>query len=230
MHRSPRVAVRSLIVPVCLACLAATVARAEDDGNRSKFNKVLAAGDPAPTFEKLPGADGKTHTLSDYGDEKVVVVVFASTLCSVVDLYQDRIVQLSKDYAGKGVKVVAISCERRGLNSDGIAGDLLPAGDTAELDRIRERVAKQNLPFDYLYDGSQKLGRAYGVTATPTCFVLDGERKIAYLGAFDDNLPADGVMQHYVRDAVDAVLAGKPPETREALARGCLMVYGESTE
>lgn len=222
MHRSPRVA----FVGCLSLLLAATVVRGED-GNRSKFNKALAPGDAAPVFTELPGADGRSHSLADYKDSKVVVVVFASTLCSVVDLYEDRVEKLTRDYEKKGVKVVAISCERRGVDADGLAADLVAADAAKEIERIRDKVAKQGLPFEYLYDGSQKFGRAYGVTATPTCFVLDGKRKIAYLGAFDDNFPEDGVMQHYVRDAVDAVLAGREPETRESLARGCRLDYAE---
>lgn len=189
--------------------------------NRSKFNAVVAPGDEAPNFEDLPGADGKTHSLADYKDAKVIVVCFSSTLCNVVTLYEDRFVDLAKEYGPKGVSFVAISCERR----SGAAGELGSAEDAGELERIRERAKAESLPFDYLYDGTQKVARAYGARSTPSFFVLDGKRKIAYLGGFDDKFPAEAVMEHYVRDAVDAVLAGKSPEVDATLARGCRIDY-----
>ncbi len=200
--------------------------------NRSKFNAKLAPGDPAPRFEKLPGADGETHGLADYKEAKVVVVCFASTLCGVVDLYEPRLAEFAAKYKKQGVQVVAISCERRGPSTEipGGAGEVTTPEKSGELARIRERVKEHQLPFDYLYDGSQATGRAYGALATPTLFVLDGKRRIVYLGPFDDSIPVDGVERHYVRDAVEAVLAGKSPQKTEALARGCRIDYAETSK
>jgi peroxiredoxin len=218
------------VLPACVSfclVLALLPARLPGDENRSKFNAKLAPGDAAPVFEKLPGVDGKEHSLAEYKEAKVVVVCFTSSLCTVVDIYEERLAAFAKEYEPKGVKFVAISCERRGADAEGLAGDIVTAAESGELERLRTKVKEHSLPFDFLYDGSQKTARAYGATATPTLFVLDGNRKIAYLGAFDDSFPADAVTEHYVRDAVDAVLAGREPEVKESLARGCRLDYAD---
>jgi hypothetical protein len=80
-------------------------------------------------------------------------------------------------------------------------------------------------PFPYLHDADQSVGRGFGATSTPQLFVLDGERKIAYMGAFDDNMIESEVKHHYLIDAVDALLAGKKPEVTETRARGCSIEY-----
>jgi hypothetical protein len=74
------------------------------------------------------------------------------------------------------------------------------------------------------------VGKAYGVNVSVQAFVLDPKRRIVYLGAFDDNTDPEKVTKHYVKDAVDAVLAGKVPAVKESLPRGCPVEYGEASE
>ena len=93
------------------------------------------------------------------------------------------------------------------------------------LDKMRERAEKKGFNFDYLYDSSQATGRAYGATVTPHLFVLDRNRKIAYMGAFDDAINPSKVQAHYIADAVDTLLAGKKPEVTETRQRGCGILY-----
>jgi hypothetical protein len=91
---------------------------------------------------------------------------------------------------------------------------------------MKVRASEKGYPFPYLYDETQKTGRNYGATATPHFFLLDGERKIAYMGAFDDSTfePAKAE-KHYLVDALKAVLDGKEPRVRESLQRGCAIDY-----
>jgi peroxiredoxin len=177
---------------------------------KSKFNSVLAIGDKAPDWENLPGVDGKPHSLADYRDAKAVVIVFTCNHCPVAKMHEDRLIDLAKKYA-KDVQVVAISVSRS--PADG-------------LDKMKTRASEKGFPFPYLYDETQKTGRSYGATATPHFFLLDGERKIAYMGAFDDSTfePAKAE-KHYLVDALKAVLAGKEPRVRESLQRGCAIDY-----
>ena len=94
------------------------------------------------------------------------------------------------------------------------------------LDKMKSRASDKKFPFPYLYDESQQSGRAYGATATPHFFVLDSDRKIAYMGAFDDNIfDPEKVEKHFLVDAVDAVLAGNEPQVKETLQRGCAIDY-----
>jgi len=167
-------------------------------------------GNAAPSWKGLDGVDGKKHGLDDYKDAKVLVVAFTCNSCPVAKAYEDRFISFVKDYKEKGVAFVAINCNN------------IPAD---RLDKMKERAEKKGSHFDYVYDPSQKSGRAYGATVTPHLFVLDKNRRIAYMGAFDNNMAPSKVENHYVRDAVEALLAGKQPEISETRQFGCGIKY-----
>lgn len=170
----------------------------------------VKVGDPAPAWSGLPGVDDKQHALDDYRSAKLLVVVFTCNHCPVAKAYEDRLTALAKDYQDKGVQVVAINCNN------------LPAD---KLDKMKERAKEKGFTFPYLYDASQKTGRDYGARVTPHVFVLDAARKIAYSGAIDDNQTVKNVQASYLRDALDALLAGKTPSRPVTKAVGCGIKY-----
>jgi peroxiredoxin len=177
---------------------------------KAKFNKVLNIGDKAPDWTDLPGVDGKNHNLNEYREAKALVLVFTCNHCPVSRKYEERLIQLAKEHE-KEVQIVAISVSHNGAD---------------RLDKMKARAAESKLPYPYLYDESQHSARAYGATVTPHFFVLDSERKIAYMGAFDDNIfEPEKAEKHYLIDAVEAVLAGKQPQVKESLQRGCAIEY-----
>ena len=167
-------------------------------------------GDPAPDFKGIIGIDDKKHGLSDFKDSKLVVLVFTCNHCPVASGYERRLVALQDDYKAKGVQVVAV-------NVNNIEAD--------RLDKMKQRAKASKFNFPYLYDSSQKMGHDYGATVTPHVFLLDRQRKIAYMGAVDDKLNVDQVKKTYLRNAIDAVLDGKKP--REAVTKqfGCGIQY-----
>ncbi len=175
-----------------------------------KFNKVLSIGDPAPQFSQLAGTDDKPHGLADFQDAKAVVVIYTCNHCPVAQAYEDRVMAVQKEYQAKGVQVVAIN-----VNNN----------DADKLDAMKERAGIKGFNYPYLYDASQKSAASYGASVTPHVFVLDGQRKIAYMGAFDDSMSAGDVKQPYVRNALDAVLSGKSPTIAETRQVGCGIVY-----
>src|SRR5207302_8204699 len=160
-----------------------------------EFNKGLTIGDPAPAFANLPGVDGKSHSLADYKDD-VLVIAITSNECIVSIAYEDRIIALAQKYLGK-VAFVAISVS---LEDD----DKLPA--------MKKRAQKKGFPYPYLYDESQNIGRALGASVTPEFFVLNKDRKIAYMGAFDDDIDETKVKEKYLEPALDAILKGQAPK------------------
>lgn len=167
-------------------------------------------GDDGPAWIDLEGVDGERHSLGDLEDAKAVVVVFTCNHCPVAKAYEDRLIAFQNDYKERGVAVVAI-------NVNNNPADKLPA--------MKKRAEEKNFPFLYLYDPSQKIGRDYGATVTPHVFVLDGEHNVAYRGAIDDNMSADKAQTHYLRDAVDAILAGEAPSTNSTQPAGCGIQY-----
>lgn len=191
-----------------LIWLSATAAWAAEP--RAKFNKVLTFGDSAPVWTDLPGVDGKSHSLSDYAEAQVLVVVFTCNHCPVAKAYEPRMLKFVETYRDRGVQWVAINVN---LNK------------ADRLDKMQERAKARGYTFPYLFDESQASARKYGATVTPHLFVLDRERRVAYMGAFDDSFDPAKVKRTYLTDAVDALLAGKPPPVRETLQRGCEIQY-----
>ena len=176
----------------------------------AKYNRVLELGKKAPAWRDLSGIDGKKHSLADLAKKKVVVVVFTCNHCPVARAYEKRIVRFTRGFKKKGVALVAINVNN------------LPAD---RLERMKERAATRGFNFPYLYDPSQKIGRAYGAVVTPHFFVLDRERKIAYMGAFDDNQNEANAKKRWLAAAVDALLKGERPEVGETRQFGCAIQY-----
>ena len=181
------------------------------------FNKVVKVGDKAPDFSGIPAVspsgEQSSLTLSDL-KEDVVVLVFLANHCPVVQACDDRIIDFANDYKDKSVKLVAVSV-------NDIDQDRLPG--------IKHHMKDKKLNYTYGYDESQAIGHAYGASATPHFFVLDKERKIRYMGAMDDNARNEAkVTKHYLRDAVDALLAGKTPPVEETRPTGCSVKYKSS--
>src|SRR5262245_15106841 len=191
-----------------------------------KYNKVVGPGDKAPTFSGLPAVMGdQDASISLDGiKEDAVVLVFLANHCPWVTRVEDRLIDLANDYKGKNVKFVAVCVTP--LPSAVPEGYKKEYSESDTLDKIRERVREKKYPFAYGRDDSQKIGREYGAIATPVFFVLDKERKIRYTGLLDDNIADESkVSKHYVRDAVEAVLANKPVEVEETRATGCGIGY-----
>jgi peroxiredoxin len=170
----------------------------------------LKIGDAAPDWSGLPGIDDRLHALSGYKDAEAIVLVFTCNHCPVARAYEDRLNAFHTDYAGKGVRLVAVNVNN------------LPAD---RLDKMKERAAAKGFKFPYLHDASQKIGHDYGARVTPHVFVLDGERRLAYRGAVDDSQRVERVKVHYLRDAVDALLAGKKPARPDTRPFGCSVKY-----
>jgi peroxiredoxin len=169
-------------------------------------------GDKAPLWSALTGVDGAQHSLRDFesGKDNLVVLVFTCNTCPVAVAYEDRLVALQRDYQGKGVQFVAINVKH---------------GAADGLDKMKERAAEKDFNFPYLSDPSQASGRAYGAQVTPHVFVIDQGRKIAYIGAIDDSKAVDKVTKHFLRDALDALLAGQKPPLAQTKAFGCGIKY-----
>ncbi|MBC7816927.1 MAG: thioredoxin family protein [Planctomycetaceae bacterium] len=178
----------------------------------AKFNKVLDIGKPAPAWKELLGVDGQRHGLDDLKEAKLVVVVFACNHCPVVKAYERRLIRFVDDYRDKGVEFVAISVSRQ-------PSDQLP--------QMKTRASDSGFNFPYLIDPTQKIARAYGATCTPHVFVLDQKRRVAYMGKIDDHLDDSKVGERFLRDAVDALLAGKQPEVAETRQVGCDIEFVE---
>ena len=173
-----------------------------------EYNEKLNIGDPAPAWIKLPGVDGKEHSLADLKDKQAIVVVFTCNSCPYAVDYEDRVITFAKKYAGPDSKVALVA-----LGVNAFDADRLPA--------MKARAEAKSFNFPYLFDETQKIAVDYGARVTPEFFVLNRERKVVYMGAMDDNTDAAKAKINYVEAAVEAVLQGKSPEVKETNGIGC---------
>ena len=179
---------------------------------------TLPLGAVAPDFN-LPGVDGRNWTLKDFADAKILVVVFTCNHCPTAQDYQERIKAIAADYKAKGVALVAINPnDANALRFDELAWSDM--SDTFAEMKIRSQDGHYNFP--YLYDGeTESVAKAYGPVATPHAFVFDSARKLRYEGAIDDSQRVGHVTKHYLRDALDALLAGQTPAVTQTKLIGC---------
>jgi peroxiredoxin len=166
----------------------------------------------APAFD-LPGVDGRNHTLDEYADAGVLVLVQSCNHCPYVLAWEGRIDALAREYSDRGVRFVAISSN----DAEAYPADSFEA--------MVKHALEAGYSFDYLYDESQEVARALGSERTPEVFVFDAERRLVYHGLVDDNREEAEVTRHYLRDALDAVLAGEAPEVVDTPPVGCTVKW-----
>ncbi|MFO0919171.1 MAG: thioredoxin family protein [Planctomycetaceae bacterium] len=180
-----------------------------------KFNKKLSIGDAAPAWSKLAGTDHQVHALSDYKSE-LLVIIFTCNRCPIAQSYEARFLKFAADYKPQNVSVVAINVN---------------GGKAESLETMTERAKTQDYTFDYLKDATQESAKAYGARTTPTVFLLDRDRKVIYMGAFDDNWQSESAVEHhYLVDAVTAALAGQSIAVAETRSAGCGIPFGVDEE
>src|SRR5262245_22594563 len=201
------------LASVFLVAAAFSLVRAADPAG---FH-ALAIGEAAPDF-KLPGVDDKDYTLANFAAAKLLCVVFTCNHCPTAQAYEERIAKLHADYQDKGVALVAIS------PNDPQAVRLDELGYTDVSDSFAEmklRAKASKFAFPYLYDGqTQRTSLAYGVVATPQVFLFDQSRQLRYVGRIDDS-DIKTVTSHDARNAIDALLAGKPVPAEKTRTFGC---------
>jgi thiol-disulfide isomerase/thioredoxin len=200
-----------------LTLLIAVVIPAAADGDEHG-PAPLVIGAAAPDF-CLPAIDGKTHCLADYASAKILVIAFTCNHCPTAQLYESRIKQLAADYQDRGVTLIAIQPN----NPNAVRLDEMGYTDVGDsFDEMKIRAAYRHFNFPYLYDGEdQKIARAYGPAATPHLFIFDAARKLRYEGRVDNNPREKLVTRQNAREAIDALLAGKPVAVEKTPSVGC---------
>jgi peroxiredoxin len=167
---------------------------------------MTAIGDHAPTFA-LPDTEGATH---EPGEAPATVVVFTCNHCPYALAWHQRIVDVARDYADRGVRVLAV-------NSND--AERYPRDSPQQMRARVERGELGDVP--YLRDESQSVADAYGAKTTPDVFVLDAHRVLRYRGAPDADYDDPAQNATFLRGALDAVLAGREPDPVETPPIGC---------
>lgn len=189
---------------------------------------TLAIGASAPDFS-LPGTDGKIYNLASFKTKDILVIIFTCNHCPTAQAYEDRIIQMTNDYADKSVAFVAIMPnDPASITLSEL--DYTDMSDSFEEMKIRAEEKKFNFP--YLYDGDkEEAAKAYGPVATPHVFIFDKNRKLRYRGRIDDiEDPAKTPRNHDTRNAIDALLSNKEINPTTTKVFGCSIKWIEKSD
>lgn len=162
----------------------------------------LAIGGTMDNFS-LPDLAGKTQTLNDVKGKNGTVLIFVSAQCPVVRAYNERMNQLTADYAAKGINVI-------GINSNA----------TESVEQIKTHAAA-TYKFPVLIDKGNVFADRLGANTTPEVYFVDAKGVLQYHGAIDNDRSGANVTDAYLRSAFDASLSGKPIAKTSATAFGC---------
>ncbi len=173
------------------------------------MTKMLDLGEKAPSFKNLLGADGERYSISSFNDKPVLTVVFSCNHCPYAKAYEERMVSIQRDYASRGVQLIAINS-----NDD----KSYPEDSYTEMVK---RAKEKGFNFPYLRDGEQIVVVEYGAVCTPHVFAFDKARLLRYRGRIDDSRDPSSVRSHDLRNALDDLLAGKEVRVPDTRPFGC---------
>ena len=170
-----------------------------------------AAANRLPQFS-LSDTAGRTHTPAEWSGKRAVVLFFLTTDCPLCNTYAPEMNRIAQAYAARGVAFY------------GVQGDATIADDD-----VRQHVKEYAYAFPYLFDRDESLATFTGATSTPEAAVLSPGGELLYLGRVDNRLEDFGkqrtqVTEFDLREALDAVLAGKAVPHTRTKALGCAIV------
>lgn len=178
----------------------------------------LAIGDTMPLRDvRMRAVGGGETSIGDVAGERGTLVLFLCNHCPWVQRWNSRIAAIGNDARRRGVGVIAINAnDPSRITQDGFAEMVVMA-------------RAQGYEFPYVVDAGSRLARAFGAERTPEAFLFDAGGKLIYHGTIDDDADdAQAVTHAYLRDAIEALLAGRKPPIAESKSLGCgLKLYPE---
>jgi peroxiredoxin len=174
---------------------------------------MINLGERAPDFT-LPDTEGEQQSLAD--GAQATVVVFTCNHCPYALAWHDRLMDAAREYEPRGARFLFISPND---------AERYPA-DSYEA--MKERVAGEDWAAPYLYDESQDVARGFGAKTTPDVFLLDSDLSLRYRGAPDADYRDESKNASWLREALDAVLEGREPETAETEPVGCSVKWKDA--
>lgn len=176
-------------------------------------------GDVATDFS-LKNIDGEMVSLANMEEAKGFIVVFTCNHCPYAKLYEDRLIELDKEFKAKGYPVVAINPN----DPESYPED--------SYENMIKRHKNKGFTFPYLLDETQMIARTYGATRTPHAYLLQKEGdvlKVAYIGAIDDNARDEtSVEERFMANAINSLISGEPISKTFTRAVGCTIKWSDS--
>lgn len=180
---------------------------------------MMPLGTPAPDFS-LQDTYGNTISLGDFSEARALLVMFICNHCPFVKHVREELARLGADYQAQGVGIVAI-----------MSNDVEKFPDDSP-EKMAEEVLDAGYTFPYLYDPTQEVARKYGAACTPDFFLFDRDKCLFYRGQLDDARPGNDkpVTGADLRNALDAVLAGRPAPESQKPSIGCNIKWKPGNE
>ena len=171
----------------------------------------IPLGFKAPEFNLPDVVSGKNTNLSDVTLKNGLVVMFICNHCPFVVHVMDQLVSLAKDYMSKEIGFVAIS-----------ANDVVNYPDDSP-EKMKELAINTNFPFQYLYDETQKVAKAYDAACTPDFSVFDKDLICIYRGQIDGSRPGNQIENNGkdMRKVLDYMLESKILDFEQLPSIGC---------
>jgi peroxiredoxin len=180
-----------------------------EEGEPLMMPGALDLGKRAPDFD-LPGVDGRRYSLGSFADKPVLVLIFSCNHCPYVRAVEGEMVAIQRDYAGKGVQLVAIN-----------SNDEMSYPEDSFPEMVR-RSKNKGFNFPYLRDETQEVVTAYGAVCTPHVFAFDRSRGLRYRGRIDDSKKdPSAVTSHDLRNALNDLTNGREVLVPESMPYGC---------
>jgi thioredoxin-related protein len=168
-----------------------------------------SVGQVVKNFQLVDVVSKKTVSLDSYASSKGLLIIFTSNSCPYDEYYRSRVEAISSAYQNR-VPVLLVNAYTE------------PA-ESAE--KMVAKAQHLKLTSPYLSDKSQVLVANLDVRKSPEAFLLKNENgnfSVVYRGAIDDNPQVEAdVRHHYLRDAIDALLANQKIKVPQIRAVGC---------
>jgi len=172
---------------------------------------ALQLGATAPqNTVKMRNIDGRELSIAEVAGSKGTLVIFTCNHCPWAKAWETRIAELGNTYRQRGIGVIAINANDPSTNAED------------SFDKMVTRAKERDFQFPYVVDNGSKVARAFGAERTPEAYLFDANGVLVYHGTIDDNADdANAVKQHYLRDALEAVVSGQAVALKETKALGC---------
>ncbi len=168
----------------------------------------LSFAGPAVRFE-MKDTNQVVHTAQEWKGKRAVVLFFTMTDCPLANGYVPEMNRIRADYEPRGVAFYAVQVDA-----------------TVSEAAVKKYAKEYVYSFPMLNDPKLTLARLTGAKVTPEVALLSASGEVLYLGRIDNKVedltrPRYGATDPELRNALDAVLAGKPPKQARTRAVGC---------
>lgn len=172
---------------------------------------VLPIGSTLPKADlKMKDINGSMVTMKETKKKNGLLVMFSCNTCPYVIRNQPRTKAICKYAQMNDIGVILINSNETQRN------------DEDSFEAIKNYANGQSYEWYYVVDKDNIVADEFGAKRTPECFLFNKDLKLSYHGAIDDN-PGDesNVSQHYLRDAINALISGKEVTVKESRSVGC---------